>query len=77
MKKKFLFGGLSAAALSALLLVNSNTQVQAARDNGQHNNGNNTHEQAVDPIQAAQADVHSAQEAVHTAQGEVTNKENA
>lgn len=77
MKKKFLFGSLSAAALSALLLVNSNTQVQAARDNGQHNNGNNTHEQAVDPIQAAQADVHSAQEAVHTAQGEVTNKENA
>ena len=59
------------------MLVNSNTQVQAARDNGQHNNGNNTHEQAVDPIQAAQADVHSAQEAVHTAQGEVTNKENA
>lgn len=77
MKKKVILGSLSAAALSALLLINGNTKVQAASDNSQHNSGNTTHEQAVDPIQAAQANVHSAQEAVHTAQGEVTNKENA
>ena len=37
MKKKVILGSLSAAALSALLLINGNTKVQAASDNSQHN----------------------------------------
>lgn len=74
MKKSFVVSSLSAAVLAGLLLVNSNTKVEAAKADGQDGA---TEQKNTTSVDTAKADVQSAQATVDSAQNDVVNKEKA
>lgn len=74
MKKSFVVSSLSAAVLAGLLLVNSNTKVEVAKND---NPGNATEQKNNTSVDTAKADVQSAQTAVDSAKTDVDNKEKA